>query len=70
MALSNLALALFVPLVLIAFIAAAIIGIGEILLAVGKEAAVPLALAIATVFLIGAAVISRMGPPSPSGSHH
>lgn len=70
MARSNLALALFVPLVLIAFIAAVIIGIGEILLAVGKEAAVPLALVIATVFLVGAGVISRMGPPSPSGSHH
>jgi hypothetical protein len=62
-------LAFFVPLVLVAVIAGIIIVIGELLLRVGKEPAVIIALAIATVILLGATVISRMAPASPTAHH-
>jgi hypothetical protein len=68
-ALSNLLIAFFVPVVLVAIIAGIIIGIGELLLRVGKEPAVIVALAIAALILVGATVISRMSPASPA-SHH
>ncbi len=69
MALSNLLLAFFIPLVLIVSIAGIIIGIGELLLSVGKEIAVPLALVIAACILIGGTMASRMSP-NPPPSHH
>jgi hypothetical protein len=68
-ALSNLLIAFFVPVVLVIIIAGIIIAIGELLLRVGKEPAVILALVMATIILLGATVISRMSPASPP-SHH
>ena len=67
----NILFMAIAPLVLIAIIAGIIVGIGLILLAVGKEIAVPLALAMAAVILGGGTVISRlMLPPSPASGHH
>jgi uncharacterized membrane protein len=68
-ALSNLLLAFFIPVVLVAIIAGIIMSIGELLLRLDKERAVIVALAIAAVILVGSTVISRMSPASPS-SHH
>jgi hypothetical protein len=68
-ALSNLLLAFFVPVVLVAIIAGIIITIGELLLRVGKEPAVIVALVISIIILLGATVISRMAPAS-SPAHH
>ncbi len=69
MPLSNLAIALLLPLALIVIIASIIIGIGELLLAVGKQVAVPLALTIAALILIGGTVASRVSPSPPSSRH-
>ncbi len=69
MALSNLLLATLIPLVLIAVIAGIIIGIGELLLAVGKLIAVPLALALAALILVGATILSRVSPSTPTADH-
>ena len=67
----NLLFMASAPIVLVVIIAAIIVGIGSLLLLVGKTIAVPLALAIAAVILGGGTVVSRLVlPPGPSGTHH